>query len=89
MQLDMEKYRPFVDHFDMSEEAELELVRTVSDMMRAFVDLAFGETPEQQLLGIDWEKIAFEDSGELCSADPVTPEFNQAADGEAQERESP
>lgn len=39
MQLDFDKYRPYVDAFDMSEARKIELIEIVSNMMRGFVDL--------------------------------------------------
>ena len=39
---DIEKYRRYVDHFDISEEKKIDLIHTVWRMMQSFVDRAFG-----------------------------------------------
>lgn len=47
---DVEKYRPYVDGFDLSEEQQDELLRAVWSVLEAFVDQAFEEDPVHHLL---------------------------------------
>lgn len=49
--LDVDKYRPYVDHFDLSEEQKDELLEAIWSLMESFVDRSFGEDPVQQVLG--------------------------------------
>ena len=56
MPIDLNKYRPYVDDFDLTEEEKLELMHTVWSMMESFVDQAFGLHPVQQCNGQDKEK---------------------------------
>ena len=44
---DLQKYRPFVNDFDMSDEQKDELIMIVWNMMGNFVDQAFGIHPLQ------------------------------------------
>ncbi len=48
MILDFEKYRQYVDHFDISEEDKRQLVESIWRIMESFVDQAFGLHPVQQ-----------------------------------------
>lgn len=50
MPADLEKYRPYVDQFDLSETQKAELIHTVWAIMESFVDRAFGTDPVQQCL---------------------------------------
>lgn len=47
MQPDLEKYRPYVDRYDLTEEQKVELIHTVWTIMESFVDSAFGTHPVQ------------------------------------------
>lgn len=44
---DSERYRGHVAHLDMSEERKTELLHAVWEIMRSFVDRAFGDDPTQ------------------------------------------
>lgn len=44
----LEKYRPYLEGYDLTEEQEAELIRTLWTIMESFVDQAFGEHPAQQ-----------------------------------------
>lgn len=66
MPLDLEKYRPYVDHFDLSDAQKAELIQTVWSMMESFVDQAFGTHPVQQC-EYDTEKIVQDSPGILDS----------------------
>jgi hypothetical protein len=89
MQLDIERYRVYIDHFDMSEERKVELIHIVCGMMQSFVDRAFGESSEQILLGIDWNNATTRWDDALDSDHTITPDFNDAAnEGAARKRRS-
>jgi len=94
MQLDINRYRHFVDRFDMPEEAKVAVLTQVWSMMGSFVDRAFGDAPEQQLrLGLmgnqrktqgtsaakQLESLASESPSGLDCEEPLTPTFNDAA----------
>lgn len=49
MSPDIEKYRRFVERFDLAEEAKAELIHTVWRIMESFVDRAFERDPVQQI----------------------------------------
>ncbi|MEM6463198.1 MAG: hypothetical protein AAF724_14905 [Pseudomonadota bacterium] len=40
--LDVDAYRPYIEDFDLTEEQAAELLRTLWEIMKAFVDLGFG-----------------------------------------------
>ncbi len=44
---DMNRYRHHVDHLDLPDERKVELLRSVWQIMRSFVDRAFGEDASQ------------------------------------------
>ncbi|WP_347303661.1 hypothetical protein V5740_03295 [Croceibacterium sp. TMG7-5b_MA50] len=91
MQLDINRYRHFVDRFDMHEEAKVAVLTQVWGMMGSFVDRAFGDAPEQQLrMGLmgnqrgtsaakQLETLASESTTALDCEEPLTPTFNDAA----------
>lgn len=91
MQLDIDRYRHFIDRFDMPEEAKVAVLTQVWSMMGSFVDRAFGQAPEQQLrLGMmgnqrgtsaakQLKSLASESPCGLDSEEPLTPKFNDAA----------
>lgn len=56
MKPDIEKYRKYVDHFDISEEHKIELINIIWNMMENFVDRAFGADSVQICLGENTEK---------------------------------
>ena len=58
MQLDCNRYRHYVDRFDMPEEQKDALLQQVWAIMGSFVDRAFGHAPEQQLPGLGRERPA-------------------------------
>ena len=87
MQLDIEKYRPYVDHFDLSDEHKIELIHIVSRIMQSFVERAFGKSPEQALLGTDFQSASDPAIIALdCFDIPTT--FNDAAYGTAEKESS-
>ena len=44
------RYRKYVDHFDLSEHQKIELIHTVGRMMESFVERAFGDDATQQCI---------------------------------------
>lgn len=95
MQMDINRYRSFVDGFDMPEEQKLAVLTHVWNIMESFVDRAFGHSPEQQLrLGmmgsqrdsaaVSCAKTIKDLPGEpvdgLDSAGALTPGYNDAAE---------
>jgi hypothetical protein len=56
MPLDINKYRKYVDDFDLTEEQKTELLQTVWSIMESFADSAFGLHPVQQCQGHPPEK---------------------------------
>ena len=48
MPMDINKYRKYVDDFDLTEKQKVELIQTVRSIMESFVDKAFGIHPVQQ-----------------------------------------
>ncbi|MCF6354795.1 MAG: hypothetical protein L3J26_06785 [Candidatus Polarisedimenticolaceae bacterium] len=48
MILDFEKYLPYLDEFDLSQDQKLEFIKTVWQLMESQVDQAFGFHPVQQ-----------------------------------------
>ncbi|MBB4286082.1 hypothetical protein [Roseospira goensis] len=47
MRPELEKYRPYVDGFDLTEAQKAELIHTLWTIMEAFADQAFGLHPAQ------------------------------------------
>lgn len=47
MPADIEKYRKYVDRFDITEAQKVELIHTLWSIMESFVDRAFGVDPVQ------------------------------------------
>ncbi len=50
MPADLEKYRPHVEGYDLTESQKTELLETLWGIMEAFADRAFGLHPAQQIL---------------------------------------
>ncbi len=48
MPLDIEKYRHFVDGYDLSEQEQTELIQHVWGILESFADQAYGRHPHQQ-----------------------------------------
>lgn len=55
---DIEKYRAYVDGFDLPEERKIELIHTVWQMMQSFADRAFGDDPVQTCVPLDTPECA-------------------------------
>jgi hypothetical protein len=54
--LDVDKYRPFIAEFDLTEEQERELLETLWKLMMSFVDMGFGLDPIHHILQGTLEK---------------------------------
>lgn len=66
---DLEKYRPYVDGFDLSEAQKAELIHSVWAIMESFADRAFGLHPVQ--------RVALSGSGEDLNGRPDRVSFQQ------------
>ena len=51
MSADLDKYRPYLDGFDMTEEEKAAFIHSLWTVMEAFADCAFGLHPVQQIPG--------------------------------------
>ena len=85
LELDIEKYRPYVEDFDMSEEQKVEFLKTLWTIMSAFVDLGWGIDavhkflPELEELSVpDWPDESQQNEGDIA-AQRCEREFNHAA----------
>lgn len=63
--LDVEKYRPYVDHFDITEEQKIKLLETLWSIMTAFVRHGFGVDSIQRCLPAFAEFSSPQESDEL------------------------
>ena len=88
MQCDASRYASFVDSFDITPERKVELIRIVWTMMQSFVDRAFGDAPEQNILGKTREPITACPPDGLGSGLTLTPPFNETA-GELPRKSKP
>ncbi len=66
MTLDFEKYRQYVDHFDISEEDKRALAESIWRIMESFVDQAFGLHPVQQCE--EHTKTILQDSSDILES---------------------
>lgn len=55
---DIEKYRRYVDKFDLPENEKIELIHTVWNVMKGFADQAFGLNSTQQAIAAQKAKNA-------------------------------
>ncbi len=55
---DIEKYRQYVDQFDLPEQEKVELINIVWRVMESFVDRAFNDDPVQHVQAIPRAKDA-------------------------------
>lgn len=51
MGYDLDKYRPHVDEFDLTDEQKQALLKSIWDVMESFVDRSFQDDPVQQIRG--------------------------------------
>lgn len=62
---DVEKYRRYVDKFDLPEERKIELIHTVWQVVEGFAYRAFGLDPVQQVVGLERKEDAVPPSSML------------------------
>lgn len=79
MQLDPAKYSHHLTGLNLSHDDSLRLMEQLWAIMESFVDRAFGQSPEQILLGIDWEDAAVPAADPIDSKDILSPIYNNAA----------
>lgn len=67
-ELDIEKYRPYIAEFDLSEKEQIELLEALWFIMKSFVEFGFGLDSIQTLLP-DLADFSLEESHDLrqCS----------------------
>lgn len=82
--LDTEKYRQYVDEFDIPDERKLELLQTLWWIMAAFVDLGFGVDSVQRALPALADFSSTADSDALEEGNAGAPE-RDAKKGSADE----
>lgn len=66
---DIEKYRDYVDRFDLTENQKVELIHTLWRVMESFVDRAF-ETDPAQLAGSNGRRGFAAESPKLIDLKP-------------------
>lgn len=83
---DIEKYRPYMEGFDLTDAQKADLAQSVWAMMAQFVDIAFGAAPEQTLLGINDTRATQDERDQVESSHAIKTEFEDAAQEAAEER---
>jgi hypothetical protein len=89
MQLDIERYRSDLAAFDLGAEQETELIRHIWNIAQSCVDRAWGDAPEQILLGKGVTNCAARAHDRLDSIDHITMTFNDAANEDAAGKTDP
>jgi len=89
MQLDPAKYSHHLAGLDLSDEDQLRFMEQTWAIMESFVDRAFGESPQQILLGIDGDRITTGLSDALDSSLHIHSTFNDAAREDAARKSRP
>ncbi|MEN8129340.1 MAG: hypothetical protein ABFS45_03925 [Pseudomonadota bacterium] len=85
--LDPDKYREHLDEFDLSEEQQNELLETLWNIMRTFVEIGFG-LDSVQIFSSPMIEKARRDSGNTVGMKDSTQHFNKAALHNASREES-
>ncbi len=62
MPLNLEKYRPYLDDFDMIDEQKDEFIRSIWVIMQSFADYAHGLSPTQQVCEFKPDKVCLKKS---------------------------
>jgi len=89
MQLDIERYRSHLASYDLGAEQEAELIRHIWQIAQSCVDRAWGDAPEQILLGTTGRKCPARAHDGLDSTDHITSTFNDAANEDAAGKTDP
>jgi hypothetical protein len=85
MQLDPTQFLHHLEPFEMSDAQKLDYVQAIIRIMQSFVDRAFGDAPEQVLLGTSVDSGIFHASDSVEFSSAITTTFNDAATGDAAE----
>lgn len=85
MQLDPSQFLHHLEHFDMNDAQKTDYVRAIILVMQSFVDRAFGDTPEQTLLGTRADNGINREADSVESESEITSPFTEAAHGMAAE----
>ena len=89
MTFDPGRYRHHLDGLAMSEAQKLDLIQAMFSIMESFVDRAFGDAPEQQLLAArNSFRADFDPNGIECALEPATA-FNHAVYEDAARKKKP
>lgn len=77
MKCNIEKYRKYVDKYDLPETDKIEIIESVWTVMESFVDRAFGLNSTQQSIAAQHAKDAIEKPSMLeLKAEQISEEFN-------------
>jgi hypothetical protein len=87
LQLEPDKYREYLDEFDMSIEQQNELLETLFNIMRTFVEIGF-DLDSVQLFSNDKNGISSPDSVNVLTMKDSKHSFNQAVTNNPAKEES-
>lgn len=79
MQPDIEKYRKYVDAFDLTETEKVELIHTLWQIMQGFVDRAFGRDSTQLALAAGQRANSKRTALKIEYEAPLGDEFERSA----------
>lgn len=85
MQLDPMQFLHHLESFEMSEAQKIDYVQAIIRIMQSFVDRAFGDAPEQVLLGTSADNGIIHAMDSVESLNLITPTYNDAATRNAAE----
>lgn len=83
MQLDPTQFLHHLETFEMSDAQKIDYVQAIIHIMQSFVDRAFGDAPEQTLLGTTANNRIIRTLDSVESSDEITSTYNDAAQGDA------
>ena len=89
MLFDPAAYLGHVDDLDMPESAKIEMIGVIAAIMQNFVDRAFGDAPEQILLGIDRKAVTPRSADALDLTGIITSTFKDAGAGRSAGKSPP
>ena len=87
MLADLEKYRRYVDRFDLDEAQKQELIHTVWAIMESFVDRAFGPHPARRCPGLEANGDSNDAPNRLASGQRVLKNHFKEAGGSSARQE--
>lgn len=85
MHLDPTQFLHHLEPFEMSDTQKLDYVQAIIRIMQSFVDRAFGDAPEQTLLGTSADNGIVRASDSVESLNALTATYNDAATRNAAE----